>query len=120
MTDLELQQELSQLFQESSQTYWQHFDATQDDNDLWSYWYATHLHDPLSHLLDARIDFADLVQLLLLVDKIRQLQAPHIRCSDYFTQFFIHCYLNDKHTLTSPLLTSENIMKSSNSPLDTD
>ena len=88
----ETRTKLAELFKECSQVYRQQFDVQLSDEE-WADWYAQQVQGCLEDVLQARISLVDLTHLLLMADQMRQTQAPAVRCSDFFTQFFIQYYL---------------------------
>ena len=88
----ETRAKLAELFKECSQVYRQQFDVQLSD-EAWAAWYAQQVQGCLEEVLQARITLVDLTQLLLMADEMRQVQAPAVRCADFFTQFFIQYYL---------------------------
>ncbi len=75
---------LSDLFVETGHTHHQAFIKVDGEDPDWPLWYAEHLHEPLSEHLSATWTKAELVYLLVLADKERNLRAPGAQWTRYY------------------------------------
>ena len=86
-------QRLADLFHQTGEDHHVAFAATDGVDPDWSIWYADHLlQRGLEQLLEAKLLKSDLIYLLVLADKLRNLEAPGSRWERYYADFFLKRY----------------------------
>ena len=93
MPDQDLIRRLSDLFRETGHAHHEAFIETDGDDLEWPLWYAERLRETLSEQLAATFTQAELVYLLVLVDKEHGLRAPGAAWPHYYARFFVERYL---------------------------
>ena len=86
-------QGLVDLFHQTGKDHHVAFAATDGVDPDWSIWYADHLlQRGLEQLLEAKLLKSDLIYLLVLADKLQNLEAPGSRWERYYADFFLKRY----------------------------
>ncbi len=93
MTDIEISEQLEDLFQKTGNAHHKAFNKTNGEDPEWPLWYADYLHDKLGKLLNANFTKSELVYLLVMVEKERGMMAPGSNWTTYYANFFIERYL---------------------------
>ena len=92
MTNNNLRAELESLLIETGKAHHTAFQETNGEDPEWPLWYAEYLHKRLSSLLDADFTKSELVYLLILAEKERQLLAPGANWSRSLSKFLLERY----------------------------
>ena len=86
-------QRLADLFHQTGEDHHVAFAATDGVDPDWSIWYADHLLQlGLEQLLDAKLLKSDLIYLLVLANKLQNLEAPGSQWERYYADFFLNRY----------------------------
>lgn len=93
MTEIEIAQELEDLFSKAGNAHHKAFIKTNGEDPDWPLWYADYLHDKLGKLLKATFTKSELVYLLVTAEKERGMMAPGSNWPTYYANFFIERYL---------------------------
>jgi len=88
MAEPDLYEKLIDLFRETGQAHHRAFIETDGDDPEWPMWYANHLHEPLSALLDAGFSKSELIYLIVKADREQALEAPGSDWTTYYATFF--------------------------------
>jgi hypothetical protein len=84
-------QQLVDLFHQTGEDHHETFAATDGVDPDWSIWYADHLlQHGLEQLLEAKLLKSDLIYLLVLADKLQNLEAPGSQWERYYANFFLN------------------------------
>ena len=89
----DLVRELSALFIEIGHAHHEAFADVNGVDPDWPLWYSRHLHGRLGQHLSAELTKAELVHLLVMADRERNLRAPGARWPQYYARFFVERYL---------------------------
>ena len=89
MANNKLRAKLEALLIETGKAHHTAFQKTDGVDPEWPSWYAENLHQKLSRLIDADFTKSELVYLLVLAEKERQLQAPGANWSRSYSKFFL-------------------------------
>jgi hypothetical protein len=92
MTEMDLAQQLEELFHEVGAAHHQAYIETDGVDPEWPLWYADYLRDKLGALLDASFTKSELVYLLVLLSHEQPLSAPGANWARYYAKFFIRLY----------------------------
>ncbi|MBI2487371.1 MAG: hypothetical protein HYW01_10535 [Deltaproteobacteria bacterium] len=93
MTDIEISEQLEDLFQKTGNAHHKTFIKTDGEDPEWPLWYADYLLEKLGKLLNAKFTKSELVYLLVMVEKERAMMAPGSNWPTYYANFFIERYL---------------------------
>lgn len=77
------------LFVETAEAHHQAFIETDGADPDWPIWYANHMHDRITSLLDAKFTISELVYLIVWAEKERSLNAPDADWASYYTLFLL-------------------------------
>jgi hypothetical protein len=92
MTETDIPRQLEVLFHEVARAHHQAYIETDGADPEWPLWYAEHLRDKLSALLDATFTKSELVYMLILVANEQPLRAPGANWARYYAKFFLGLY----------------------------
>jgi len=92
MTDIDIAQQLADLFRETGSVHHKAFIKTNGEDPEWPLWYADYLIEKLGKLLNAKFTKSELVYLLVTAEKERALMAPGSDWPRYYANFFIERY----------------------------
>jgi hypothetical protein len=93
MTDVDIAEQLEDLFREAGSAHHKAFIKTNGEDPEWPLWYADYLIEKLGNLLNAKFTKSELVYLLVMAEKERALMAPGSDWPRYYANFFIERYL---------------------------
>ena len=93
MNQEQIKLDLTALFQKIGQNHHQAFIDTDGADPEWPTWYADHLHEELTKILNASFTKSELIYLLVLVEKEREIEAPGSDWLMYYSNFFIDRYI---------------------------
>ena len=94
MSDQNVQQIISNLFQEAGQAHHRAFLETDGADPDWPLWYAGYLQEKLGGLLNAAFTQSELTYLLVKLDKEIQAVAPgHQNWPAYYANRLIEWYV---------------------------
>ena len=93
MNQEQIKLDLTALFQKIGQDHHQVFIDTDGADPEWPAWYADHLHEELTKILNAGFTKSELIYLLVLVEKEREIEAPGSDWLMYYSNFFIDRYI---------------------------
>ena len=93
MNDVDIAQQLEDLFRKAGNAHHKAFIKTNGEDPDWPIWYADYLLEKLLNLLNASFTKSELVYLLVTAEKERALMAPGSDWPRYYTNFFIERYL---------------------------
>ena len=86
-------QRLIDLLHQTAEDHHVAYAATDGVDPDWSIWYAGHLLEfGLPQLLDAKLLKSDLIYLLVLADKLQNMEAPGSQWEPYYSNFFLSRY----------------------------
>jgi hypothetical protein len=87
-------QQLADLLHQTAEDHHQAYAATDGVDPDWSIWYAGHLLEQgIERLLEAKLLKSDLIYLLVLADKLQNVDAPGSKWESYYADFFLTRYL---------------------------
>ncbi len=92
MTNNNLRKKLEGLLNEAFEAHHTTFIEQDGDDPEWPIWYAEYLHAGLGSLLNADFTKSELVYLILLAEKERQLFSPGANWSNSFSKFLLDRY----------------------------
>lgn len=92
MTNDNLKTELEGLLNEAADAHHTAFIEKDGEDPEWPIWYAEYLHSGLGSLLNADFTKSELVYLIILAEKERQLVAPGANWSNSFSKFLLDRY----------------------------
>jgi hypothetical protein len=92
MTETDIPRQLEVLFHEVARALHPAYIETDGADPEWPLWYAEHLRDKLSALLDATFTKSELVYMLILVANEQPLRAPGANWARYYAKFFLGLY----------------------------
>lgn len=93
MAEIDIAQELEDLFRKTGSAHNKAFIKTNGEDPDWPLWYADYLLEKLGKLLNAKFTKSELVYLLVMVEKEREMMAPGADWVVYYTNFFNERYL---------------------------
>lgn len=93
MSDEQLRKQISDLFLQTGHAHHQAFQATDGVDPDWPLWYADHMKEKLSSLLNATFSKSELTYLLVRLDKEIALNAPGAYWPDYYARRLFNWYL---------------------------
>lgn len=93
MSGSDLPETLADLLMNTGKAHHQAFIEVDGADPDWPLWYADHLREPLGEQLGATFTKSELVYLLVLAEKERNLMAPGARWPQYYAGFLIDRYL---------------------------
>ena len=93
MNQEQIKLELTALFQKTGQDHHQAFIDTAGADPEWPAWYADNLHEHFSKIINAGFTTTDLIYLLVMVEKEREIEAPGSDWLMYYSNFFIERYI---------------------------
>lgn len=93
MNQDQIKLELTTLFERAGKDHHRAFIATDGADSEWPNWYADYLHEELSKILHASFTKSELIYLLVLVEKEREIEAPGSDWLMYYANFFIERYI---------------------------
>jgi hypothetical protein len=91
-TAADLGRQLEELFREVGKAHHQAYIETDGADPEWPLWYAEHLRERLSALLDASFTKSELVYMLVWVAHEQPLRAPGANWAKYYAKFFLGLY----------------------------
>ena len=92
MTEPDLYAKLIALFRETGEAHHRAFIETDGDDPEWPTWYADHLHEALSALLNATFTKSELIYLIVRAEREQALEAPGSDWTTYYAAFFEERY----------------------------
>jgi hypothetical protein len=92
MESVNLFTQLVDLFRKTAKSHHEAYIETDGYHPDWPMWYAEHLHEKLTQILNAEFTLSELIYLIVLVDKEHALNAPGSDWAAYYTRFFINRY----------------------------
>lgn len=92
MTNNNLRKELEGVLSEALEAHHTAFFEKDGDDPEWPIWYAEYLHARLGSMLNADFTKSELVYLILLAEKERQLVSPGANWSNSFSKFLLDRY----------------------------
>lgn len=95
MTDQDLIDGLTALFEETGQAHHQAFLSTDGEDPEWAQWYADYAHDRIEALLDIAIGETELAALLEDIEEQRGRDDPDSGWPRYYAEFFAERYGED-------------------------
>ena len=93
MNQDQIKLELTTIFEKTGKAHHEAFVSTDGADPEWPSWYANHLHQELSKILNANFTKSELIYLLVLVEKEREMEAPGGDWLMYYANFFIERYI---------------------------
>lgn len=87
-----LMSELAALFQEAGHAHHDAFIDVNGEDSEWPIWYADHLFENLSAMLEVDLTKSELIYLLVGADRAFTAESPAIKWPQYYAQFFIKHY----------------------------
>jgi hypothetical protein len=93
MSEMDLSRQLEELFHEVAKAHHQAYIETDGADPEWPLWYAEHLQERLSALLDASFTKSELVYMLIWVAHEQPLRAPGANWAKYYAKFFLGFYV---------------------------
>ncbi len=93
MDQEQIKLDLTNLFEKTGKAHHQAFIETDGADPEWPSWYTDYLHHDLSKRLNANFSKSELVYLLVLVEKEREIEAPGSDWLMYYANFFIERYI---------------------------
>ena len=93
MNQDQIKLELTTLFEKTGKDHHQAYIDTDGADPEWPDWYAEKLHIELSKILNASFTKSELIYLLVLVEKEREIEAPGSDWLMYYANFFIERYI---------------------------
>jgi hypothetical protein len=88
-TDPTLQQELADLFDKTGRLHHKAFIQTDGFDPDWPRWYASHLVDKLTALLNAGLTQDMIANLLVQAAEEMKMRAPEVDWTTYYARFFM-------------------------------
>jgi hypothetical protein len=89
-----IKDKLVALLRQTAEDHHVAFKETDGVDPDWSIWYAGHLLEAgLAEMLGATLLKSDLIYLLVLADKLQQLEAPGAAWERYYADFLVRRYL---------------------------
>jgi hypothetical protein len=92
MTNNNIKKELEGLLNEAAEAHHAAYIEKDGEDSEWPIWYAEYLHSRLGSLLNADFTKSELVYLILLAEKERQLVAPGANWSNSLSKFLLDRY----------------------------
>ena len=93
MNQDQIKLELTTIFEKTGKAHHEAFVSTDGADPEWPLWYAENLYPVLSKTLNAGFTKSELIYLLVLVEKEREIEAPGSDWLMYYANFFIERYI---------------------------
>ena len=93
MNQNQIKLDLTTLFEKTGKAHHEAFFASDGADPEWPSWYSDYLHQELSKILNASFTKSELIYLLVLVEKEREIEAPGSDWLMYYANFFIDRYI---------------------------
>ena len=93
MSEMDLSRQLEELFHKVAKAHHHAYIETDGADPEWPLWYAEHLQERLSALLDASFTKSELVYMLIWVAHEQPLRAPGANWAKYYAKFFLGLYV---------------------------